>query len=65
TAWIKNKTSSKYVIPVLYWPESFIPLEIWQALLLSTNGNEQAHWNINYNGINLTMLSGIMRGMQY
>ncbi|KAF8981822.1 hypothetical protein BDQ17DRAFT_1262674, partial [Cyathus striatus] len=32
---------------------------------LSTNGNEQSHQDINHNGINLTMLGGIMHGMQY
>lgn len=30
-----------------------------------SNGNEQAHRNINRDGIKLTMLAGIMRGFQF
>jgi hypothetical protein len=29
------------------------------------NGNEQAHCNVNRDGINLTLLAGIMHGYQY
>ncbi|KAF8572605.1 hypothetical protein K439DRAFT_1625662 [Ramaria rubella] len=36
-----------------------------QASPSNSNGNEQAHCNINRDGIKLTMLAGIMRGMQY
>ncbi|KAF8997410.1 hypothetical protein BDQ17DRAFT_1429090 [Cyathus striatus] len=64
-AWLKDKKKAKFVIPAIYQPASLIPLEIWQASASSTNGNEQAHRNINHDGINLTLLGGIMRGMQY
>lgn len=30
-----------------------------------TNGNEQAHRNINRDGINLTLLGGVMHGQDY
>ncbi|KAJ6485262.1 hypothetical protein DFH09DRAFT_1106230 [Mycena vulgaris] len=46
-------------------PLSLIPLDIWKSAPSTTNGNEQAHRNINCDEVNLTMLGGIMRGMQY
>ncbi|KAF8582983.1 hypothetical protein K439DRAFT_1349952, partial [Ramaria rubella] len=46
-------------------PASKIPLDVWKALPLTSNGDEQAHRNINQDGMKLTMLAGIMRGMQY
>ncbi|KAJ7493180.1 hypothetical protein B0H11DRAFT_2277283 [Mycena galericulata] len=65
-AWLKDKISgTKFALPALYQPMSLIPLEIWKAAPSTTNGNEQAHRNINRDGVNLTILGGIMRGMQY
>ncbi|KAF7333550.1 hypothetical protein MSAN_02419900 [Mycena sanguinolenta] len=65
-AWLKDKQiGSKFSIPALYQPASLIPLEIWKSGSSTTNGNEQSHRNINRDGVNLTMLGGIMRGMQY
>jgi hypothetical protein len=52
------------VLPALYH-YSLIPLDIWQASPSTTNGNEQAHRNINRDGVGLTILGGIMRGYQY
>ena len=40
-------------------------MAIWKASPSTTNGNEQAHWNIYHEGINLTLLAGIMKGMVY
>ena len=53
------------MIPALYQPASLIPLEIWKASPSTTNGNEQAHRNINHDGVNLSVLGAIMHGMQY
>ncbi|KAJ6565296.1 hypothetical protein DFH09DRAFT_919678 [Mycena vulgaris] len=65
-AWLKDKrVGSKFALPALYQPLSLIPIEIWKSAPSTTNGNEQAHRNINRDGVNLTMLGGIMRGMQY
>ncbi|KAF7372317.1 hypothetical protein MVEN_00091900 [Mycena venus] len=65
-AWLKDKIiGTKFALPALYQPLSLIPLDIWKAAPSTTNGNEQAHRNINRDGINLTILGGIMRGMQY
>ncbi|KAJ6452183.1 hypothetical protein C8R47DRAFT_998159 [Mycena vitilis] len=65
-AWLKDKRSgSSFALPALYQPLSLIPLEIWKSAPSTTNGNEQAHRNINRDGVNLTMLGAIMRGMQY
>jgi len=56
---------TKFALPALYQPKSLIPLAIWKASPLTTNGNEQAHRNIYREGINLTLLAGIMKGMVY
>ncbi|KAJ7834333.1 hypothetical protein B0H14DRAFT_2363848 [Mycena olivaceomarginata] len=65
-AWLKDKrTGSKFALPALYQPHSLIPLEIWKSAPSTSNGNEQSHRNVNRDGVNLTMLGGIMRGMQY
>ncbi|KAJ7234827.1 hypothetical protein C8J57DRAFT_1531331 [Mycena rebaudengoi] len=64
--WLKDKwVGSKFALPALYQPASLIPLEIWKSPPSTTNGNEQAHRNINRDGVNLTVLGGLMRGMQY
>jgi hypothetical protein len=52
-------------LQALYRPTSFITEDIWRACLATTNGNEQAHCNVNRNGVNLTLLSGIMRGRAF
>lgn len=52
------------MIPALYQPRSLIPPYVWKASPSTTNGNEQAHRNVNRDGIGLTLLAGIMRGQQ-
>ena len=42
-----------------------MPLEIWKACPATTNGNEQAHRNVNCDGVGLTLLAGVMRSMHY
>ncbi|KAK6988958.1 hypothetical protein R3P38DRAFT_2471187, partial [Favolaschia claudopus] len=65
-AWLKDKRiGSKFALAAMYQPASLIPLELWKSAPSTTNGNEQAHRNINRDGVNLTILGGIMRGMQY
>ena len=64
-AWLKDKETAKFMIPALYQPYSLIPPYIWKASPSTTNGNEQAHRNINRNGTGLTLLAGIMRGQQH
>ncbi|KAF8573475.1 hypothetical protein K439DRAFT_1375347 [Ramaria rubella] len=64
--WLKNKESAcGFAIAALYQPASKILIEIWKASPLISNGNEQVHCNINHDEIKLTMLAGIMWGMQY
>ncbi|KAF8589726.1 hypothetical protein K439DRAFT_1331859, partial [Ramaria rubella] len=64
--WLKNKESAcGFAIAALYQPASKIPIEIWKASPSTSNSNEQAHRNINRDGIKLMMLAGIMWGMQY
>ncbi|KAF8833986.1 hypothetical protein BDN67DRAFT_915867, partial [Paxillus ammoniavirescens] len=62
--WLKDKETSKFMIPALYQPRSLIPPYIWKASPSTTNGNEQSHRNANRDGIGLTLLAGIMRGQQ-
>ncbi|KAG1814626.1 uncharacterized protein BJ212DRAFT_1242882, partial [Suillus subaureus] len=65
-AWLKDKIEgTKFTLPALYQPNSLIPLEIWKALPTTTNSNEQAHRNVNRDGVGLTLLGGIMRGFHY
>ena len=65
-AWLKDKIeSTKFALPALHFPHSLIPRDIWKACPTTTNGNEQSHRNINRDGTNLTVLSGIMRGQEY
>ncbi|KZP33349.1 hypothetical protein FIBSPDRAFT_718116, partial [Athelia psychrophila] len=65
-AWLKDKLeTNKFALPALYQPASLIPLAIWKGTTLSTNSAEQQHRNIYRDGVNLTMLAGIIRGMQY
>ncbi|KAF8578686.1 hypothetical protein K439DRAFT_1621146 [Ramaria rubella] len=65
-AWMNDKeVGSPFVIPAIYQPASKIPLEVWQAAPSTSNGNEQAHRNVNRDGTGLTLLAAIMRGLQY
>ena len=64
-AWLKDKESAGFMIPALYQPHSLIPLYIWKASPSTTNGNEQAHHNINQEGTGLTLLAGVIQGQQH
>ncbi|KAF8588892.1 hypothetical protein K439DRAFT_1613231 [Ramaria rubella] len=64
--WLKNKESAYgFAIGALYQPASKTPIEVWKALPSTSNSNEQAHRSINRDGVKLTMLAGIMHGIQY
>ena len=66
TAWLKDKIEgTKFALPALYFPLSLIPSDVWQACPTTTNGNEQSHRNINWDGTNLTVLGGIMHAQEY
>ena len=60
-----KEVTSPFAIPALYQPMSKIPLDVWKSSPSTSNGNEQAHRSINRDGVKLTMLAGIHRGMQY
>ncbi|KAG2354980.1 hypothetical protein BDR07DRAFT_1493811 [Suillus spraguei] len=63
---LKDKIEgTKFALPAPYQPNSLIPLEIWKASPTTTNGNEQAHRNINRDGVGLVLLGEIMRGFHY
>ncbi|KAF8589348.1 hypothetical protein K439DRAFT_1612787 [Ramaria rubella] len=60
-----KKAAGGFALAALYQPASKIPIKVWKASPSTSNGNEQAHRSINRDGVKLTMLAGIMRGMQY
>ncbi|KIJ26707.1 hypothetical protein M422DRAFT_272219 [Sphaerobolus stellatus SS14] len=65
-AWLKDKQEgSPFTLRALYQPLSKIPLDIWKVSPTTSNGNKQVHHSINRDGVKLTMLAGIMHGMQY
>ncbi|KAG2116152.1 hypothetical protein DEU56DRAFT_748432 [Suillus clintonianus] len=65
-AWLKDKlVTNKFVLAAIYRPASLIPEIIWRACPSTTNGNEQAHRSANRDGVNLTLLGGIMRGRDF
>ncbi|KAG8927110.1 hypothetical protein FRC02_008453 [Tulasnella sp. 418] len=63
--WNDKESGSPFAIPALYQPASKIPSDIWLAGQSNTNGIEQAHHNINLEGKGLTLLGGIMVGLQF
>lgn len=64
--WLNDKEKNKgLMLAAVYQPLSKIPVEVWRAAPSTSNGNEQAHRNINRDGTKLTMLAGIMRGLQF
>ena len=64
--WLDEKLIlTKFAFPALYWHASKMPLEIWKASPSTTNGNEQSHRNVNRDGVGLTVLAGVMRGLHY
>jgi len=62
---MEDKIKTPFVLPAIYRPESKIPLAVWLAAPATTNGNEQAHRNINRDGTRLSLLAAIIRGLQY
>ncbi|KAG1887408.1 uncharacterized protein F5891DRAFT_967475 [Suillus fuscotomentosus] len=65
-AWLKDKLEgTKFAFPAIYQPASLIPLAFWKASPATTNGNEQSHRNAYREGIHLTLLAGLMKGMRY
>lgn len=64
--WLKDKElNNAFTLAAIYRPLSKMPLEIWKAAPPTSNGNKQAHRNINRDGIKLTMLAGIMHSLQF
>ncbi|KAG2346777.1 hypothetical protein BDR05DRAFT_997176 [Suillus weaverae] len=65
-AWLKDKLEgTKFAFPAIYQPARLIPLAFWKASPATTNGNEQSHRNAYREGIHLTLLAGLMKGMRY
>ncbi|GJJ09188.1 hypothetical protein Clacol_003410 [Clathrus columnatus] len=64
--WLKDKESNNgFALAAIYQPASKMSCAIWQAAPMTSNGNKQAPCNINRDGTKLTLLAGIMRGLQY
>lgn len=52
-------------MPALYRPLSFIPEDSWLAAPYTTNNSEQKHHDANLDGRNLTLVGGVMVGLDY
>ncbi|KAG1825587.1 uncharacterized protein BJ212DRAFT_1255897, partial [Suillus subaureus] len=66
SAWLRDKLDSmKFALPAIYQPSSLIPLHLWRASPAMTNGNEQAHCNAYHEGVHLTLLASLMKGMRF
>ncbi|KZW03626.1 hypothetical protein EXIGLDRAFT_758968 [Exidia glandulosa HHB12029] len=64
--WIDNKlVGDSWALRALYQPWSKIPLHKWKAAPRTTNGNEQAHHNVNLDGTRLSLLAGVMHGAEF
>jgi hypothetical protein len=57
--------STKFALPAIYRPSSLILLHLWRASPATTNGNEQAHHNAYHEGVHLTLLADLMKGMRF
>ncbi|KAG1735667.1 uncharacterized protein EDB91DRAFT_1030803, partial [Suillus paluster] len=65
-AWLRDKLDgTKFALPAIYQPASLIPMHLWRASPAMTNGNKQAHHNAYREGVHLTLLAGVMKGMRY
>ncbi|EJD41551.1 hypothetical protein AURDEDRAFT_169446, partial [Auricularia subglabra TFB-10046 SS5] len=64
--WLQDKLKGgRWALRALNQPLSNIPLDKWKAGPRTTNGNEQAHHNVNLDGTQLSLLAGIMHGMEF
>ena len=61
--WLKDKEAADgWALAAIYRPKSKIPLDVWKAAPSTSNGNEQAHRNINRDGTKLSVLAAIQFG---
>ncbi|KIJ31740.1 hypothetical protein M422DRAFT_266489 [Sphaerobolus stellatus SS14] len=61
--WLKDKEAADgWALAAIYRPKSKIPLDVWKAAPSTSNGNEQAHRNINRDGTKLSVLAVIQFG---
>ncbi|KIJ53896.1 hypothetical protein M422DRAFT_242163 [Sphaerobolus stellatus SS14] len=64
--WLKDKLAADgFALAGMYRPKSKIPLDIWQAAPNTTNGNEQAHRNINRRGTKQSLFAGLVHGLHH
>ncbi|KAG1838596.1 hypothetical protein DFJ58DRAFT_668265, partial [Suillus subalutaceus] len=54
-----------FALSALYHLANFVHEDIWCTCPSTTNGNEQAHHNVNRDGVNLTLLGGSVRGRAF
>ncbi|KIJ50328.1 hypothetical protein M422DRAFT_245581 [Sphaerobolus stellatus SS14] len=61
--WFKDKEAADgWALAAIYRPKSKIPLYIWKAAPSTSNGNEQAHRNINRDGTKLSVVAALQFG---
>ncbi|KIJ26888.1 hypothetical protein M422DRAFT_271984 [Sphaerobolus stellatus SS14] len=61
--WFRAKEAAdSWALAAIYRPKSKIPVHIWEAAPSTSNGDEQAHRNINREGTKLAIVAGILFG---
>ncbi|KIJ51984.1 hypothetical protein M422DRAFT_243559 [Sphaerobolus stellatus SS14] len=61
--WFKDKEAADgWALAAIYCPKSKIPIHVWKAAPSTSNGIEQAHRNINWEGTKLATVAAILFG---
>ncbi|KAK0449904.1 hypothetical protein EV421DRAFT_1704284 [Armillaria borealis] len=63
--WVENKVQSKFAFEAMAWHKSRIPCDIWESGDATTNISEALHADINREGIQNSLLGGIMRARYF
>nr|GAT44274.1 predicted protein [Mycena chlorophos] len=63
--WVSDKYSSGFAWAAICQQYSKIPLPIWEIEGKTTNYIESAHRDINNEGVHLTLLGGVQKGLKY
>lgn len=63
--WLANKERAKFAFSAICWEQSFVPLDVWMSGESHSNVVEAAHANVNREGIQCTIVGGIMKGRHF
>ncbi|PPQ84978.1 hypothetical protein CVT25_010531 [Psilocybe cyanescens] len=63
--WVNDKVRSKFAFEAMCWEKSHIPKMIWKAGDKDSNLAEEAHADINREGIHCTLVGGVKKGQAF